>query len=133
MGEERSCVLNRAALIALSVYCEREDYSSVTYTTALPDSAACGWSWGFTLWSSPQQRHQQQEEAARVCSKCKGDAEELWWTWAVVECVGMAVVVDGGNEFGQAERWKGGQKDDGITLPKQCMLLICSMGMMLLL
>lgn len=45
----------------------------------------------------------------------------------------MATVMDGEDEFGQAERWKSSQKDDGITLSKQCMLLICSMDMMLLL
>jgi len=51
----------------------------------------------------------------------------------VVECGAMATVADGGDEFRQAERWKGSQEDDGITLSKQCTPLICSVDVMLLL
>lgn len=40
---------------------------------------------------------------------------------------------NGGDEFWQVERWRCGQKDDGITLSKQYTLLMCSTGTMLLL
>lgn len=104
---------------------EQLQVPSVTERTAVlwphncSNSAACGCSWGSTLFilsTGTSNREKLQSFPANTKERLKPVVD----TCTVGECFGMATAVDGEDELGQAERWKGSQKDHGVIFKVMC-------------